>query len=158
MDSSKKALIGVPGSSNGDLFHEWAQLPISRTQWAHESKEHEHKRLLFRDCEPLPGAEKILSDLSRAYSSCSGDKVELALASTTSNTSSNAYDLKTSRPETARLLRFFQPHRRVLGDDPRLRKGRGKPAPDIYLLALDLLNTARDVSKSPIIADECLVF
>ncbi|KAK2611906.1 hypothetical protein N8I77_005223 [Diaporthe amygdali] len=47
--------------------------------------------------------------------------------------------------------------RRVLGGDPRVRKGRGKPAPDIYLLALELLDSAVDPSKKPIRADECLV-
>lgn len=152
--SVRSKLMGVPGSSNGDLFHEWAQLPISREQWSRESKQ--HMRLLFRDCEPLPGADKILSDLSRACSSSSGDKIELALAS---STSSSAYELKTSRPETSNLLGFFQPERRVLGDDPRVRKGRGKPAPDIYLLALELLNSAvLGTGKKPIRADECLVF
>lgn len=144
--------MGVPDSSNGDLFHNWAQLPISREQWARESKE--HMLLLFRNCEPLPGAEKLLFNLSRAHSSSSGDKIELALAS---STMSDTYKLKTSRPESDRLLGFFQPERRVLGDDPRVRKGRGKPAPDIYLLALDLLNSAMDPSKKPIEADECLV-
>lgn len=151
--SVRSKLMGVRDSSNGDLFHDWAQLPISREEWAHESKE--HMRLLFRDCEPLHGAEKILFDLSRAYSSSNGDKIELALAS---STSTSTYELKTSRPETERLLSFFQPERRVLGDDPRVRKGRGKPAPDIYLLALELLNSAIDSSKKPIRADECLVF
>lgn len=112
--------MGVPDSSKGDLFHEWAQLPISHEQWAHESKE--HMRLLFRDCEPLPSAEKILLDLSRAFSSTSEDKIELALAS---NIHSDKFELKTSRPETDRPLRFFLPERRVLGDDPQCTRAEG---------------------------------
>jgi hypothetical protein len=44
--------------------------------------------------------------------------------------------LKTSRPETKRLLRFFPSDRRVLGDDPRVRQGREKQATNIYLVEL----------------------
>lgn len=145
--------MGIHDSVNGDIFHDWAQLPISREQWARESRAHMH--LLFRDCVPLPGAEKLLSNLSSARGSSSGDRIQLALAS---STLTEMYALKTSRPETERLLGFFQPERRILGDDPRLRKGRSKPAPDIYLLALDVLNSAADSGEKPIKASECLVF
>lgn len=145
--------MGVPGSSHGDTFHDWAQLPISREQWARESKE--RMLLLFRDCEPLPGAEKLLSNLSPARSSSLGDKIKLALAS---SANSDTYELKTSRPESGRLLGHFQPQRRILGDDPRLSSGRGKPAPDIYLLALDALNLSVGPGEQLIKADECLVF
>lgn len=145
--------MGVHNSSNGDTFHEWAQLPISREQWSRESRALMHQ--LFRDCEPLPGAQELLSSLSSARSSSSGDKIELALAS---STPSEMYAIKTSRPETGRLLGSFQPERRILGDDPRLRRGRGKPAPDIYLLALEVLNTAVAPGVKPIEANECLVF
>lgn len=151
--SIRSKLMGVHDSSNGDVFHEWAQLPIPREQWGRESRA--HMELLFRDCEPLPGAEKLLSNLSSARSSSSGCKVELALAS---STTSEIYALKTSRPETERLLGFFQPERRIFGDDPRLLKGRRKPAPDLYLLALDVLNSTVGPGEEPIKANECLVF
>lgn len=112
-------------------------------------------RLNFPNCEPLPGAEKLLSDLSRARGASSGDRIELALAS---STKSHSYELKISREETKRLLGHFPPDRRVLGDDPRLRQGRGKPAPDIYLVALQSLNSAADPDRKPIMPKECLVF
>lgn len=144
--------MGVHNSLNGDIFHNWAQLPIPREQWALEARA--HLRLLFRDCEPLPGAEQLLLNLSGARS-CSGDKIELALAS---STVSEMYALKLSRPETERLIGSFQPERRILGDDPRLHKGRSKPAPDIYLLALEVLNSTVEPGKKPITANECLVF
>lgn len=150
--SIRAKLMGIPDSSNGDLFHDYAQLPISREQWARESKE--HMRQLFQDCKPLPGAEKLLSNLSRACSA-SGERIELGLAS---STKSDTYELKTSRPETKRLLGYFQDERRVLGDDPRVRHGRGKPAPDIYLLALDVINSTLDSRKNAIKPSECLVF
>ncbi|KAH8693850.1 HAD-like domain-containing protein [Talaromyces proteolyticus] len=151
--SIRAQLMGVPNSTNGDVFHDWAKLPISRETFAVESAE--QMKLHFPNCKPLPGAEKLLSNLSRARSASSGDRIELALGS---STKSHSYELKTSRPETKRLLSFFQPDRRVLGDDPRVRHGRGKPAPDIYLVALQSLNSAADWGEKAIMPNECLVF
>lgn len=146
--------MGVPNSSNSDVFHDWVKLPISREQFARESSE--QMRLQFPNCKPLPGAEKLVSNLSHARSAASGDSIELALAS---STKSHSYQLKTSKSETKKLLSFFQSDRRVLGDDPRVQQGRGKPAPDIYLVALQSLNsTIVDASKQAIMPNECLVF
>ncbi|KAJ9300378.1 hypothetical protein DTO217A2_7958 [Paecilomyces variotii] len=150
--SIRAQLMGVTDSTNGDVFHNWAKLPISREQFARESAE--QMRLHFPDCRPLPGAEDILANLSRARNE-SGEKIELALAS---STKSRSYELKTSSPETKRLIDFFQPDRIVLGDDPRVPQGRGKPAPDIYLVALQSLHSMQDSGKKPILPNECLVF
>lgn len=47
----------------------------------------------------------------------------------------------------------------MLGDDPRIPKGRGKPAPDIYLLALETINKdLREKGEQEILPRECLVF
>ncbi|KAI1097777.1 HAD-like domain-containing protein [Jackrogersella minutella] len=134
--SIRAQLMGIPNSTNGDIFHGWAKLPISREQFARESTE--NMRLHFPDCKPLPGAEKLLTNLSHARSAPSGEKIELALAS---GTKTRSYGLKTSNPETEHLLSFFQHDRRVLGDDQRVQQGRGKPAPDLYLVALQSLNS-----------------
>ncbi|KAF7522888.1 hypothetical protein PCG10_007027 [Penicillium crustosum] len=151
--SIQAQLMGVADSTNGDVFHNWAKLPISREQFARESSE--GMRLRFPDCRPLPGAENILSSLSRARSASSGDTIQLALAS---STKTRSYELKTSGPESKLLLSFFRSDRRVLGDDPRVRQGRGKPAPDIYLLALQILNSEINTGENPILPSECLVF
>ncbi|TVY47450.1 Uncharacterized protein LOCC1_G002770 [Lachnellula occidentalis] len=152
--SIRAQLMGVPNSSNSDVFHDWAKLPISREQFARESSE--QMQLHFPDCKPLPGAEKLLSNLSHGARNASGDSIELALAS---STKSHSYKLKTSRPETKKLLSFFQSDRRVLGDDPRVKQGRGKPASDIYLVALQSLNsTTAGAGETPIMPNECLVF
>ncbi|KAJ5569584.1 uncharacterized protein N7459_009014 [Penicillium hispanicum] len=143
-------LMGVPDSTNGDVFHNWAKLPISREQSARELRE--QMRLHFPNCTPLPGAQRLLSSLSRARSA-SGDQIGLALAS---STKSETYEVKKSRPETKQLLNFIQADRQVLGDDPRLGPGRGKPAPDIYLVALQSLNSGS--GGKPILPRECLVF
>ena len=111
----------------------------------------------FPDCQPLPGAETLVPNLSRASSVSSGAGIELALAS---NTKTSSFALKTSGSASKRLLDFFPPERRVLGDDPRLRQrqGRAKPAPDIYLIALESLNSATGPGESSILPSECLIF
>ncbi|KAI1309875.1 HAD-like domain-containing protein [Xylaria venustula] len=153
--SVRVKMMGIPKSTNGDVFHNWAQLPIPREQFARELKE--QMRLNFPDCQPLPGAQHILSSLSRAVGTHTGNKAELALASTTT---SETYKLKTSKPATKDLLSFIWSDRRVLGDDPRVGEGRSKPAPDMYLIALESLNSTIDlgIGGKPIQPEECLVF
>lgn len=56
------------------------------------------------------------------------------------------------------LFSVFETHRRVLGDDPRIEVGRGKPLPDIFLLALKTINESLPAGEEPIKPEECLVF
>lgn len=55
-------------------------------------------------------------------------------------------------------MSVFEGHRRVLGDDTRIAQGRGKPLPDIYLLALETINSSLGAGQKPITPEECLVF
>lgn len=91
--------------------------------------------------------EDLLSTLEK-------HRVHLALA-----TSSHAgnFGLKTSHlPD---LFSVFPERHQVLGDDPRIPAGRGKPAPDIYLVALETINAAqRERGEPEILPEECLVF
>ncbi|KFY75150.1 hypothetical protein V499_04849 [Pseudogymnoascus sp. VKM F-103] len=151
--SIRAQLMGIQGSINGDVFHNWAKLPISREQFASESTK--QMRLHYPNCKPLPGAEKLVFNLSCAYTASSSDRIELALAS---STKTHSYELKTSGLEPKRLLSYFHSNKRVLGDDPRVGQGRGKPAPDIYLVALQSLNSAADYGEKAIMPNECLVF
>ncbi|KIW26378.1 uncharacterized protein PV07_09478 [Cladophialophora immunda] len=151
--SIRAQLMGIPDSINGEVFHRWARLPVPREDFARELSE--QMRLQFPNCKPLPGAVQILSNLSRAHVAASGDRIELALASTSK---SHTYERKTSQPEAKHLLAFIPPHRLVLGDDPRVREGRGKPAPDIYNVALQSLNTPPGLNDKPIMPNECLAF
>jgi pseudouridine 5'-phosphatase len=150
--SIKAQLMGVPGSSTGDVFHNWAQLPIPREQFAREQTE--QQQLHFPECRPLPGAEKLLSDLKDAHTTTENN-VEIALASSSEKYN---YNRKLSRPETKKLLSLFDEDRLILGDDPRIQHGRGKPAPDIYLLALRSINSSLQGSGTEITLEECLVF
>ncbi|KAI0884415.1 HAD-like protein [Annulohypoxylon maeteangense] len=150
--SIKAQLMGIPGSSNGDVFHNWAQLPISREQYKQEQSE-QHK-IHFPECRPLPGVEKLLKDL-RSSKTTQGLQVEIALASSSEKKN---YELKTSRPTTKAVLEIIPEEHRVLGDDPRIQYGRGKPAPDIYLLALQSINSSLPEGVPKIEPKECLVF
>ncbi|KAI0024544.1 HAD-like protein [Xylariomycetidae sp. FL0641] len=150
--SVKAQLMGIPGASNGDTFHKWAQLPISREQFKEEQAE--QQRIHFPECQPLPGVEKLLSDLKRAKTK-DGHPMQTALA-----TSSERYnfEVKTSRPGTKAVLDLIPKEHRVMGDDPRVQHGRGKPAPDIYLVALKSLNDSLPEGEPKITPKECLVF
>ncbi|CRK23750.1 hypothetical protein BN1723_018096, partial [Verticillium longisporum] len=75
----------------------------------------------------------------------------LATSSHTAN-----FELKTSHLQP--LFAGFAPHRRVLGDDARIAPSRGKPHPDIFLLALATINASLPEGETPVTPDECLVF
>lgn len=68
------------------------------------------------------------------------------------------YDLKTNHLNDV-FDKYFKDEHKVLGDDKRIPPGRGKPAPDIYLLALSVLNkTLEEQGEKPLQPEECLVF
>lgn len=144
--------MGVPGSSTGAPFYEWAQLPISRERYVIEQKEIQRSR--FPDCKPLPGVEALLLHLEKAHT-IHNEKVHIALASSTSKEN---FALKAQSKETNEIFRVFPDTRRILGDDPRLKSGRGKPAPDIFLMALRSINESLPEGERPITPEECLVF
>lgn len=108
----------------------------------------------FTKAAPLPGVEKLLLDLSLGTSGREGGgKIHIALA-----TSSNEGHFKIKTEHLSELFTVFPSDRRVLGDDQRIPKGRGKPSPDIYLLALKTINDSLDPDEQPITPEECLVF
>ena len=57
-----------------------------------------------------------------------------------------------------KMFEVFTSRYRILGDDPRLPKGKGKPCPDIYLLALQAINDTLPKGVRKVELDECLVF
>ncbi|OCL10521.1 HAD-like protein [Glonium stellatum] len=125
--SIKAQLQGRPRPEAQRIFHAWAQLPLTPTE--------------FDDKQ---------SQLQRKYF----PRIYLALA-TSSHTGN--FHLKTAHLSS--LFSIFAPLHRVLGDDPRIAPGRGKPAPDIYLLALETINASlREKGERELRPDECLVF
>lgn len=140
----KAQLQGRPGPAAGAIFQEWAQLPIPQEQYRAEVSALQEE--MFPTAQPLPGVERLLGDLAKST-------VNVALA-----TSSHEGNFKLKTQKVGHLFEIFESKRRVLGDDPRIAKGRGKPAPDIYLLALQMVNETLKEGEKPVTPEECLVF
>ncbi|KAM0277060.1 hypothetical protein ACHAQH_006130 [Verticillium albo-atrum] len=143
--SIKARLQGRPGPSSAAIFHEWAKLPITPAEYlaANTALQEQH----FPSAAPLPGVPLLLNTLEASPS------VHTALA-TSSHTAN--FNLKTSHLQP--LFAGFSQDRRVLGDDARIAPGRGKPHPDIFLLALTTINASLAEGEAPITPQECLVF
>ncbi|CZR63408.1 related to GS1 protein [Phialocephala subalpina] len=150
--SIKAQLQGRPGPAAAKIFHEWAQLPISLDQYYEEVRVLQRKH--FPESQPLPGVPKLLGDLATAtVRGNEGRKMHIALA-----TSSHLQNFKLKTAHLEDLFTVFPGHRRVLGDDKRIAEGRGKPSPDIYLLALQTINASLEPGEEKIRPEECLVF
>lgn len=161
--SIKAQLQGRPAPSANDIFDKWAKIPVPKEEYLKEIAALQAER--FPDAKPLPGVEKLLADLGRTRwwdlpasdkTAAPADKpkrVHIALA-----TSSHAGNFKLKTTNCQELFSVFEAPRRVLGDDPRVLPGRGKPLPDIYLLALKTINDTLPAGETPITPEECLVF
>jgi pseudouridine 5'-phosphatase len=148
--SVKAKLQGRPGHVASAILHDWAKLPISHEEYFAQLSVIQEQ--LFPESQPLPGVEELLKRLETART-IAGDKVNVALA-----TSSNQRNFKLKTAHLQDLFAVFEEHRRVLGDDPRIPQGRGKPAPDIYLLALKTINESLAEGEAEVRPEECLVF
>lgn len=150
----KSRLQGRPASESIALLLSHFNLThVDPAQYA--SKLHIIQEQEFRKAAPLPGVEKLLGDLSTARSmgGREGGKIHIALA-----TSSHEHHFRIKTGHIEGLFEVFTEERRVLGDDVRIPKGRGKPSPDIYLLALKTINDTLEAGEEPIKPEECLVF
>ena len=159
----KAQLQGRPGPAAGKIFHEWARLPISNEQFMQRQVELQAEA--FKNCKPLPGVEALLHRLASAHTkghagaqSPGGGSRKVRLALATSSHSKN-YEIKTKTMR--QLFSVFPERHKILGDDHRIPKGRGKPLPDIYLLALQAINESvanEGEGERAITPEECLVF
>ncbi|ERT00856.1 uncharacterized protein SPSK_07791 [Sporothrix schenckii 1099-18] len=167
--SVKARLQGRPMPESNKIFMAWAQLPIPLEQFQKENAAEQVKN--FPHAKPLPGVEELLAtlDSTRYWESKdtakkgastngtngtpAGHRVHIALA-----TSSQTVNFHLKTDHLTDLFSVFESPRRVLGDDPRIGAGRGKPLPDIYLLALKTINDTLAPGEPPITPEECLVF
>lgn len=145
--SVKAKLQGRPGPAANKIFSDWAQLPVSREEYTAELSVFQQK--MFPTAKPLPGVPELLANLSHP------DTKNMHIALATSSHAGN-YKLKTDRMKE--FFSVFPENRSILGDDPRLQPGRGKPLPDIFLLALKTINDSLPEGEKPISPEECLVF
>ena len=146
--SIKAKLQGRPALESNRIFQEWAQLPCSDAEFW--DKNQAYQRKYFPKSKPLPGIPQLLETLSGP----ANPNLQLALA--TSSITLN-FHLKTDHMKD--LFSVFPEALRFTGDDPRVPRGRGKPAPDIYLLALKTINERLRAKGLPgdIKPSECLV-
>jgi pseudouridine-5'-monophosphatase len=117
--SIKSNMVGRPALDSARYLVAALALPLSAEEYLRERE----KRLidLFAGAEPCPGAREITRALAAR-----------GVAQSVATSSERAhFDIKTRRH--AEWFRVFS--NVVVGDDPRLH--RGKPAPDIFLLAAD---------------------
>ncbi|WYZ45007.1 hypothetical protein EsH8_VIII_000323 [Colletotrichum jinshuiense] len=158
--SIKAKLQGRPGPESTRIFREWAQLPIDQDEYI--AKLSALQRQLFPTTKALPGVPQLLQNLGRTRywdlkPANGADKdphrVHIALA-----TSSHEANFKLKSDHLTELFSVFPTQRRVLGDDTRIAPGRGKPNPDIFLLALKTINDSLTEGEKPITPEECLVF
>lgn len=120
--SLKSNMIGRPALDSARYLVAALELPLTPEEYLSE-RETMLERLLA-DARPMPGASELTAMLAQR-------RIPLAVA-----TSSNRrlFALKTARHREWFERDFAAV---VLGDDPRVR--RGKPAPDIFLVAADEL-------------------
>jgi pseudouridine-5'-monophosphatase len=155
--SIKAKLQGRPGPAANKIFTDWAQLPISPAEYQAQNSEFQKQH--FPSAKPLAGVVDLLANLGRTrYWEVNGKgesqkRVHIALA-----TSSHEANFKIKTSHLTELFSVFPTQRRVLGDDKRLQPGRGKPLPDIFLLALQTINESLPAGETPIKPEECLVF
>ncbi len=127
----KSRMIGKKSTDSARIFVESLGLPVAPEEYLKERESLLNH--LLPQAQSMPGAEKLTLHLHRA-------KVPQAVA-----TSSDAYHF---RLKTTLHVSWFEVFDcLILGDDPALK--RGKPAPDIFLLAAERLGA---------VPSQCLVF
>lgn len=129
--SIKSQMIGRPSIESARFLVKTLELPITPEQYLEE------REVVFQtrmpQAEPMPGAVELVRALSERG-------VSMAVATSSHR---EMFDLKTRRH--GEWFELFDSI--VLGDDPRVE--RGKPAPDIFLLA------ASELGANP---ESCVVF
>lgn len=147
--SIKAKLQGRPGPAANKIFHDWAGLPITQDEYIAQNSALQKE--LFPRTKPLPGVTQLLDGLHRTRGTARPVHIALATSSHRAN-----FEVKTDK--LTELFTVFPENRRVVGDDVRMKPGRGKPLPDIFLLALQTINDSLDDGEEPIKPEECLVF
>lgn len=142
--SVKIQLQGLPGTRAAAKLLEWAQIDLTPQELFDRTSKYQEQ--LWPETQFLPGALELLQHLEK-------NNIPFALA-----TSSlfEKYLLKTSKLRHG--FDLFR-HHVVTGDDQRVPPGKGKPAPDIWHVALESLNAElREKNLPEVTLEETLVF
>lgn len=119
--SIKGNMIGRPAEDSARYLVEALDLPISAAEYMAERDSLLRKQ--FACCDSLAGAEALIRHLSQ-------HQIPIAVATSSSR---ELFDIKTTNHQS--WFSLFDTV--VTGDDPLIKKG--KPAPDIFLLAAQRL-------------------
>ncbi|QDS70546.1 hypothetical protein FKW77_010400 [Venturia effusa] len=141
-----KALQQSRGAKGTQRVLDWAKLSIPITEWNAKCAALHFK---FGSCAPLPGVLQLLDTLCRY----TRPPIKIAIASSSNR---RLFDVKTSH--LPQIAAAFPKSLRVFGDDPDMGDAKKKPMPDIFLLALDRINTSLMEGEKDIKPEECLVF
>ncbi|XP_014219889.1 pseudouridine-5'-phosphatase isoform X3 [Copidosoma floridanum] len=127
-------VLGRPERIGAELIINHYKLPLSINEF--QDAYHRLQREMFNHVKMLPGAERLLRHLKK-------HNVPIALAT---SSSAESFALKTKH--LTEMFDLF--HHKVLGgSDPDVKKG--KPNPDVFLVAAERFPDSPDPSK-------CLVF
>ena len=176
--------MGSPEKFNIDAMRNWIRISVlGKDKWTTEEdfvKDVNQRCALERkNVEMLPGAENLIRIFaaqartadkrsgSEGSENCTGLKSQFLSSkrlkvALVSNTTRAKFEAKTFRHRE--IFSLFPSTRVFCSDDVRLatysRKPKPKPAPDLYLAALRVLNEEqiRLEEETAIRADECLVF
>ncbi|KAL8676166.1 MAG: hypothetical protein Q9224_007316, partial [Gallowayella concinna] len=141
-----KALQQSRGTIGDERLISGTKLPLTVKEFRAQVALHHNT---FTSSQLLPGVLSLLSHLSSAK-----PPIHLAVAS---STTTPFFATKTSHLPT--LTAHFSPLRCLFSDDADMQSKKGKPAGDIYLLALERINSSLDAGKGgKVMPEECLVF
>jgi len=104
---------------------------------------------LFKKSKPLPGVPELLTNLTKRTL----PPIHTALATSSRK---EIFHIKTGHLPV--VTAAFPETCRVCGDDAAMVNREGKPAPDVFLLALQRINETLSPQDKPIAPEECLVF
>ncbi|EPX74733.1 haloacid dehalogenase-like hydrolase [Schizosaccharomyces octosporus yFS286] len=140
----KAQMMGRPGDKAAEVVINWSKIPMTIQEFVDEQQVIRAK--FWSSMSLMPGAESLLEHLYTNH-------IDIALA-TSSNVAN--YQMKTNHLRHA-FDKFGE--NVITGDDPRIPPGRGKPHPDIWLQALNLINQNREKqSLPPLSPKDCIAF
>lgn len=139
----KIQLQGRPGPEAIAILLKEYDIEESPEVWQQKANEVQDK--LWNKAAFVPGGLELIKYLVEK-------KIPIALG-----TSSNTHSFK-RKTKHLKEFEYFKQHI-VTGDDKRIPKGKGKPAPDIWYACLESINEERRESSLPDIQiEECLIF
>lgn len=122
------------------MLIDWAELPLTPEEYFKEQSAAQAAK--WQHVKPMPGAVELVTSLTTG-----GVPISVATSSARAT-----YELKTA--SHGGMFSLFG-NAVVTGDDSRIPPGRGKPDPDIFLVALNQLNELNGTDIKP---HETIVF